>query len=298
MENQSHKSVSDLSVTEFLNCFSVPVVVGSAVSAFFWSTYFQTSLPLIFYWLLPSTVWLIYTIDHILDGRRLGSDASSLRHRIHFIYRKELQFTCLILILLNTILSVTSLPTSILLTGGSLALLISVYFVFVHRKSRENSVQRKIPSKEIFIAIGACIGMLVLPGIPATAEWSLGNVLLILSFFGINFGNILIFSFFDHDDDLKDGFSTAGSIGVEKLEQLIQQVLISTFLLITFWTFVVNSPRKLPVIMTLMLMLNMLGLIMIKKEEFKDHGRYRLWGDMIYLAPGLIWFLLRNTDLF
>jgi len=295
LENKTEKRLADLSVTEFLNCFSLPVVIGSVVTAFFFSQYFRSELSWSFYWLLPSTVWLIYTIDHVLDGEKLGLNASSLRHRIHFKYRKELRFLAFLILVLNTILAITTLSFSILIPGSILATFVLGYFILVHKK---NTASNPI-LKEIMIALGACIGMMILPGIPASIEFSLSNSLLIAIFFGINLSNILIFSYFDYHNDISDGFSSGASVlGLGKLHQLIITILITCFFLVALWTFAIVSVRKLPMIMALMLMINILGMIMMQKDIFKEQGKYRLWGDMIYLVPGLIWFLLRNKFLF
>ena len=43
-----------------------------------------------FYWLLPTGVWVAYTIDHLLDARRMGPAARSPRHRFHHWHARTL----------------------------------------------------------------------------------------------------------------------------------------------------------------------------------------------------------------
>jgi hypothetical protein len=37
----------------------------------------------VFYGLLPASVWVVYTLDHLIDARRMGDTAATPRHRFH-----------------------------------------------------------------------------------------------------------------------------------------------------------------------------------------------------------------------
>lgn len=230
-----------------------------------------------------------------MDGLKLGSRASSLRHQIHYQYRKELQFLLFILGFLNALLAIFFLPWPILGFGLLLTLFVSFYFLLIHKAFplRSNRL------KELCISIGVWMGMLVLPGFPASLAISPSNVYLHLAFIALNMCNLMIFSYFDYESDLKDGFIMNSSLdGKVRLENQINYVLAGTFVLIGLWAFSVNTAGKLPVVMAFLLMLNTLVVLVLRKEVFQQNELYRLIGDLIYLVPGLIWFLLRNKAVF
>lgn len=230
-----------------------------------------------------------------MDGLKLGESASALRHQIHYRYRKELKFICFLLVCINFPLAINTLPPHFLISGMLLSVFVLLYMFLIHR----TKLSGKLWWKEVLIAFGVTYGMAILPGIPQSLQPDPAAVLLLLIFFGINLINLMIFSYFDHEMDRSDGFASSSSkYGVERLELIITRMLIITFALIAIWTFLVPHQRKLPVIMVLMVMLNVLGMIMFRKDLFKEDGKYRLWGDMIYLAPAIIWFILKDKPVF
>jgi len=230
-----------------------------------------------------------------MDGLRLGDSATALRHKIHYRYRKELKFICFLLICVNSPLAVMTLPAEFLISGVVLSVFVLLYMFLIHRTGLSGILWWK----EVLIALGVTYGMAILPGVPESLQPEPASMLLLLIFFGINLINLMIFSYFDHEADRSDGFvSSSSKYGLERLEAIITRMLILTFALIAIWTFLIPHQRKLPVIMVLMVMLNVLGMIMYRKDIFKEDGKYRLWGDMIYLAPAIIWFILKDKPVF
>jgi hypothetical protein len=287
--------LKELSVVDFLNSFSVPVVLGSVSTSLFFARFFHADLPWVFYYLLGSTVWVIYTIDHVLDGQKTQMNSASLRHRIHYRYRTSLGLVSTLLIVANALIATRYLTVEGVFNGLPLALFVVVYFLTVHVKAFE----KPFWWKEVFTAIGVTWGMAILPGLSGDLSFSISNVMLMLIFTCINFSNLLIFSYFDKSKDHRDGvISSAIAIPKEQNKALINNVLITAFALLCFWVFLIQNVQKLAVSMSFLMMINVLGMIVLQESRFKKNNLYRLWGDLIYLIPGIIWFLLRNKGIF
>jgi len=124
--------ISDLEIVEFINCFSVLVVAGSVSTSYFFGQIYKAQLGFSFYWLLASTIWIIYTLDHVLDGMKQKEQSVSIRHYIHYKYRKTILPTLAALSIFNAYIALVFLPPILLKAGIALALSVLAYFLVVH----------------------------------------------------------------------------------------------------------------------------------------------------------------------
>ena len=287
--------ISELGVTEFINCFSLLVVAGSVSTSYFFGQIYKANLGFSFYWLLASTIWIIYTLDHVLDGMKLREESLSTRHLIHYTYRKTILPTLGALVMFNAIVAVAFLPRNMLFAGVVLAVFVGIYFLVVHWLK---TINVNLP-KELFVAIIVAAGMVILPGISGNMTFSFEATLMVLSMVFVNFTNLLLFSLYDHDNDSKNGLTSAATQwGVEKTKSVILFMLAGAFMSFACWTFLIMSPMKLPISISLLIMFNILLVIFIQDERFAIKERYRFWGDFVFLVPGLVWITLVQKSFF
>ena len=287
--------IDDLSVKEFINCFSLLVVFGSVSTAYFFGALYHANLSYSFYWLLGTTVWIIYSLDHILDGLKMGSHSTSVRHRIHYEYRKPLLSILTGLALFNAYLAFSFLPKIVWQLGLGTAGLVVVYFAFVH------VLKLTIANwtKELVVAFVVAIGMMLLPGAVGDLGFSFTGALMFIFLTSLNYINLLLFSYNDYDSDIANGLkSAATSWGKEKTYQIILYTFGVAFMSFLLWTFSLNTVNKLPASVAMLVMLNVLLVIYIQEDRFAEKESYRFWGDFIYLIPGLVWYLLGERQFF
>ncbi len=285
-------SISQLGVIEFLNCFSVLVVAGSVSTAYFFGNVFHTTLPLSFYWLLASTIWAIYTLDHILDGMKMKMQSVSIRHLIHYKYRKSILPGLTALVIFNAYVAWMFLPNRIIIAGVVVSVVVLLYFILVHYSTVKIT-------KEFFVSIVVCVGMVVLPGLYGDLSFSIVPAVLIVTMVLINYSNLLLFSYFDYDSDVKNGLQSAATEwGEEKTKSVILYALGTGFFTFFCWLLLIQSPVKLIVSVAFLLMFNILLILYIQEERFSKDEQYRFWGDFIYLVPGLVWWLLSKQTFF
>ncbi len=292
---QRSLSISQLGVTEFVNCFSLLVVAGSISTSYFFGQLFHANLSFSFYWLLGSTIWIIYGLDHVLDGLKKKEESISVRHYIHYKYRKVIVPTLGAVAVFNAFIAYFFLDSKVMLFGLALGGLVILYFGIIHifKGFKVNWL------KELFVSIVVCAGMVVLPGLSGDMDISVGSLTLVACMILINFSNLLLFSYYDHDSDVANGLNSAATQwGKEVTRSVILKTLGSAFALFFFWTILILSPVKLPVTVALLLMFNILLMIYIQEDKFKVKGRYRFWGDFVFLIPGLVWWVLVNKQFF
>ncbi len=287
--------ISDLEIVEFINCFSVLVVVGSVSTSYFFGQIYKAQLGYSFYWLLASTIWIIYTLDHVLDGMKHKEQSVSIRHYIHFKYRKTILPTLAALSIFNAYIAFVFLPTALLKAGVVLAFSVLVYFLVVHFLKTKNIT---IP-KELMVSVIVACGMVVLPGVAGDMKFNGEAMLMVLSLSLVNFTNLLLFSYHDYANDIKNGLESAATQwGLDRTREVIMYALASAFICFTIWTFFIVSPIKLPISIALLIMFNVLLVIYIQEDRFAEDEKYRFWGDFIFIVPGLVWLLFQQTSFF
>jgi len=219
----------------------------------------------------------------------------SIRHYIHYKYRKTILPTIAALVIFNAYVAWVFLPVQLLQAGFWLSLLVMVYFFVVHYLKKKDIT---VP-KELVVSIIVAFGMVVLPGIAGDMKFNGEAMLMVLSMTLVNFCNLLIFSYHDYTNDIENGLvSSATQWGLEKTRGTIMYVLAGAFICFTIWTFLIVSPIKLPISIALLIMLNILLVIYMQEERFAQKGLYRFWGDFIFLVPGLVWWLFMQRSFF
>src|SRR5687767_3029402 len=86
-----------------LNILSIDVALGSVCCAAWFAEIFNVNLKPYVLMALGLTVWIIYTIDHLLDARKIHVSASTERHRYHQTNFTPLLYALLIALLVDLI---------------------------------------------------------------------------------------------------------------------------------------------------------------------------------------------------
>jgi uncharacterized membrane protein YfcA len=244
----------------------------------------------LFYWLLGSSVWLIYTFDHLLDAFRLGPKASSIRHRLHYKFRYPLTILVFFIAGVNAMevwLKWHQLPY---IRYG--VLLVSLFITYLIYVMLQHKRERLLIFKEIWVAIFATIGMALSPVFGLEIHTETGSFLLLTIFTLLNFLNLLTFSRFDLRNDQKDKMqSLACHLGFAKTSRWINNLLAVVFLMTVAWLFADHWRYKINGALAIIVMIEFLALINLRYDHFRKDAGYRFWGDFIYLIPGIIVFL-------
>ena len=270
------------SILNFINTYSILVAIGSLSSYLFFSNLFDVKPNYVLALGLSLSLWIIYTLDHLLDGLSIGKDASSIRHREHFLKHKQMVRWMLfgLIILIGLSFWVPQVYYGYVLFLFILTLL---HFCINYFLSRKYTFLRYL--KEIFVALVVTIGFVITPLIGNEESLNLTQLIYIfIIFYFINLSNLLIFSFFDRDRDHRDNILTIAHLySHRKLKRLIYLGIgMSTTILVISY---INGHLTLISFFVFASMQLTLLFITSFPSYFKFSDRYRFFGDLIYLYP-------------
>lgn len=252
-----------------LNLLSVDVAIGAICGALFFARLLQVQVLIYGVTSLGLTVWIIYTVDHLLDARRIGKAASTARHMFHQRHFNKLLGGVLVGLLLNAVL-VFFMRERVLMGGIFLSGGIVVYLI-IHRYLRV--------LKELLISLLYTCGILM-PSLTVThlsfseIPWGLVAQFTLMAFL-----NLLIFSWFDYQHDVEDGTNSfATKVGKRMTTRIIVLVFASVVALFFF-----QQSRNASVCIVAMAILQFF--IFLYSRLLKKNDRFRLLGDAVFMLP-------------
>ncbi len=253
------------------NLLSLDVAFGAVVGSLFFSKIYDLAPSYSSLISLGLTVWIIYTADRLLDVQDLKNGAASERHRFHQRDKKKLKYWLVLVIIIDAVL-IFFMPISVIKNGIILSLVMVIYIVL--RK-------RLHISKELVVAALYTAGV-VLPAWPENQMRPV-QYLPILLFFLTALINLIIFSWYEKENDLRD---KQNSIATLVDEATIQNILIGLFVItfsISFYLFF--QPAYHFISLVFIAMVTTLLLIFRYKKFFAMNDYYRLVGDVVFLFP-------------
>lgn len=173
--------------------------------------------------ILGLTVWIIYTLDHLMDVKKTNSQPNSPRHVFHFQNEKLLQLAVGIIFLIVIILLI-GLPSLyfLIIPGTILAGIIACCLGVIYYFGKKIAFM-----KEFLIAAFYVLGITLAPYALYENPIPTPFYALALLYFLVAWINLLILSYLDKESDQKDGFdSVVNWIAPKKLKRFIQ-ILVS-----------------------------------------------------------------------
>jgi 4-hydroxybenzoate polyprenyltransferase len=254
-----------------VNVLSIDVALGSVCAALFFGKYVAVEISPVTLAVLALTVWIIYTVDHLMDAKRITGQASSERHRFHqqhfVLLRNAVICATLLTAALLFFLPVNLLLHGVILSAGVVTyILLHSYFPYV---------------KELAVAVIYTMGVFL----PAAQELKVMDYpfALLTSFAIVALINLLLFSWFSEDEDRRDGISSLTTFAGRKV-----LVVISLALLIQL-SLAIHSAFSSEFLI-LFAMSVALAAMLLFPAFFRKHDRYRI-GDAVFFVTLLYLFL-------
>lgn len=271
-----------LTLVGLFQILSLDVVLGAGVSTVFVAKFLVAPIPYASLLALCVCVWLIYTADHLLDAYALGrSVAHTARHRYHQTRFKTIALAWGVVALLG-IGILFYLPNKLILCGSLLATLVLLYALLL----KYTALRTWLP-KEFATALFYTTGVF-LPAMTTyttTLPWSAS--VLFFQYFFLALGNLLLFSWFEADTDRQDGHpSFALSVGRPLVRLLLYGCLTAVGISsVVSLGAVATSEVTVAAQGTVLVMALVLLVLTRWSAYFRQHERYRLLGDGIFLLP-------------
>ncbi len=262
-----------LRIYRFINIISLDVALGAVTGAAFFATVFRTSLLPQGLAALGISVWIIYSVDHLLDAYRLKNIASSERHQFHQKHLKQIATAVILFSLVDAVLIFYVRPS--VLNSGLLLAGVVIFYLLFHRWM--------YPLKEIAGAV-LYSGGVFLPAV-SLHSWPVEHpgVYLMVPFFLTALINLIVFSWFGLEQDLRDGQLSLVTFIGKRASSVVLTVLFTIqfailgFLMITT-VYIIESA-------VILAMNVVLAFMLFYPETFKKNDLYRIIGDVIFLFP-------------
>ena len=264
-------------IISFVQNLSIDITIGALISCAFIAQLMEVDLTLSMYLGLAIAIWLIYTLDHLIDADKSQQKPLNPRHAFHFLHRKKI-ITFASLVFLLGVVNLFYLPLSTLLLGTLLAFLACLYFLYLkYRKKQEY--------KEYLAAFVYSSGIMVAP-VSQLNAFTYESFYLFLIFFLLAFANLILIPLYEVKLDENDAHpSMPINKGIKATENKIRITLFSTYLVMAAYGFTYGL--SFIDLLVFVLMPLTLVVLMFGRQTFARFSMYRIFADGIFFIPGL-----------
>lgn len=271
---------------KYIRILSLDIVTGACICTGFVARYAQVKIELDVYMALTCTVWLIYTIDHLLDAHKIGENAQTDRHQWHFEHAHSLWPACLVV---TSFLSVICfrLPLEIFRNGISLGVAVFFYFLISQSKHLKPFFPKEIAIAAIY-SFGVFLPIFSLQEKPDPALYAM-----LFCFFLLALNNLLIISLIEVKKDKQQKMnSVAIQLGAKKLTTIINGSFVLVFFtLVTSAVHFSTENNFTDYAEVLLLMSIILFTVFYKRKYFIPEELYRVVGDSVFLIPAFFMWI-------
>ena len=245
-----------------------------------------------FYWLLPAGVWVVYTLDHLLDARQTGSSALTPRHRFHYEHARPLWVAMIAVGIFCAFGGWIGLSTFGLMYAAGMCGLVAGHESIVKLTGDRAS---PLLVKELGVAVVFTAGVWGMPWLRHrldTGRWFGWPAVLMVQYLLLAVVNLIEFAIFEARIDQAQGqTSFVRGIGRRRAGRVVVVLLM---LQIPLGLFALSDDRTGLVPVTEVIYTAMtVGLwVVLKVPRWSARfERYRTLGDGVFLLPLLVWFV-------
>ncbi len=275
----------------FIRYTSIDILAGALSQYLLVNHFLDSALPIHIPIILLLVIWIIYTLDHILDAGNLKENAIKGRYIWHQKNRSILLIMVGLCMVIVGILSLLFYSRAILLLGVILGIPVIIY-LFLHQIIFKAGKQYFY--KEFWIGIIYTAGF---SGMPILYSWNdllFQHWLVILGLYLLVQVNVLLYSLYERSTDEMESLMTfATRHGNEICAGIISFLLFIAFLIPIAITLSPHpDPHRFPVTVLFLVMIAILSLIRFQTEYFQEDGRYGKVADLVFILPaGVLLFL-------
>ncbi|PIB37307.1 hypothetical protein BFP72_18765 [Reichenbachiella sp. 5M10] len=267
-------------VFRLMTWLSLDIALGAVVLTQSIAYLFGVSMEPSVSWALFLCVWMIYTLDHLLDAKKLKKEPSMPRHTFHYRFATPI-FGALIVVAALSLILVFYLPVATLLYGTVVAGLVGIYILLTWWL-------RVFIAKEVLIATLYTVGVFLGP-LSSGLVWDYSVVVVFVELWLLALINLMLFSMYEQAKDQQDGFSSWATIfGQKQLVKMLKGAFIVLFfvLLYGFWY---ETGRFWFIFQLLITVMGgFLAVLFFRREFFYQNESYRVIGDAVFFVPVLV----------
>ena len=223
---------------------------------------------------LAIAIWLIYTVDHLLDAHKTKGKADNPRHAFHQKY-KTLLMIMAALAFVAGLINTFYLPIRTVCFGGVLVGLSGLYFLYLQKP-------KCTKGKAFFAAFVYTAGVVAGPG-SLVYGLELGQLFPVLQIMLLAYANLLLISLYEIAMDKRDQKVSAA---IDKGEKRVsRQVWCLTIMVWLLAMAACVQPQQLLNQSLMALMATVLMALLKFKTYFRPCQLYRILADGIFFLP-------------
>jgi len=239
-----------------------------------------------FYWLLPAGVWVAYTVDHLLDARRMGPTARTPRHRFHYEHFVSLWVAVILIASICAIGGWIGLSWLGLIYAAAMCALVILHELIVKLTGNRAS---PLLIKELGVALVFTAGVWGMPWLryeQETGRWLGWPMLLMVQYLLLAMVNLIEFSIYESKIDTADRqTSFVRGIGRRRAACIVI-VLLAIQIPLGFFAGIFVPARIVWMVEGIYLLMSIGLWIVLAMPRFAARSeRYRTLGDGVFLLP-------------
>ncbi len=275
---------------ELLQFLSIDTVLGTVAIGYMAIRILNVEPNPIWWLILPMTVWVVYSVDHLIDANKKKNDAIIERHYFHYQFKFPIAIMVMIVGITALILSLLYLDFGIVKLGILLCVIISIYFTLLSTIKYSNIV---LLQKELIIAFTYTTGIFLAPLYWNGSLPSHPILIIIINIFLLAWAEGVIISWFDFENDIKDGHNSFTIIvGRRRTRQVL--ILVHMLIEISIIYVLISSTLSTVILFTffILLLINfILGLTILFPFSSLSTKYHRIIGESVFILPALLVFI-------
>ncbi len=262
-----------------IRLFSLDIVAGALAALAFAASVMEADLKLSYYLIMGLTVWLIYAADHLMDGAKTRGKSDSETANFFYTYKIPIILVFLIILVLDFRLIVYILDEKIVQFGMGPGIAAVIYLLM---NRYYDGAQKWLFIKELWVAIIYTLAIWGGPVIFGGDTVNAVQMMMIASFGLIVLGNVLIYSIYERESDIRDNNkSIVRDFGLPAAVN--GATLALTISMLTALTAYILMGASLPHILPLLLISASMLLILSFPAVFSKGKRYGIFADLVLL---------------
>ncbi len=269
-----------------ISWLSLDVVFGGLAGMYFFSRFLRVEIEPLAYLLLGMSIWGIYTLDHLIDARKIPVGSTPDRHQFHIRNKGWLSWLLVLVLIAGLVLGY-------LVFGKSLDLLwaifLGVLILGIMAMLRKFS-QKLAWLKEISTAFFYVLGISWLPiwnVDPIDLTWEFGAIW--ISYFVLALLNLLMLTYQDKEKDKAEGsLSLLSFVSQQRFASILRGIVVGLILgLLLFFLFALSFYKAFIMILLAMAVVHYLSFYSSKISVAQSRQQM----ELSFLLPAILFFI-------
>lgn len=182
----------------YIEVLSIDICIGVLGTGALAQAVFKSAMKPAWWVLLPSSVWVVYTVDHLFDALKVGGDSANHRHRFHYKHMKILAFLTS-LIGIATVVGAIIYLRELVFLGGFMIAVLALFHVLLAYWGRVRF------GKELSVGLIYVSGVTFAPILNRTISIGVFEILFLAGLLLAAYLNLFMNSVIEYSMDRRDG---------------------------------------------------------------------------------------------